>query len=180
MKTIIVLASHGAPPSDFPHAELAEFFRLHAQLESGNGHGHGVQPPVDAQACYEELEDKMRNWPRSEKNDPFYTGTISLAKALEAESGLPVIVGFNEYCSPSLDEALGQAVAKGAGRVVVITPMMTSGGSHSEHDIPECIKAAQVNYPEVEFIYAWPFDRSKVARFLTAQVVSFINNPEKS
>lgn len=179
MTTFIVLASHGSPPADFPHAEMADFFRLHAQLESGNSHGRGVQPLTDVRVRYKQLENKMRNWPRSETNDPFYTGTISLAKELEAESGLPVIVGFNEYCAPSLDEALEKAVAKGADRVVVITPMMTSGGSHSEHDIPESIKGAKTKNPDVEFVYAWPFDRSKAANFLAAQVVSFISK-EKS
>ncbi len=178
MTTYIVLASHGAPPADFPSLELADFFRLHAQLESGNSLGHGVQPLTVIQARYKQLENKMRNWPRSETNDPFYTGTISLASALEAESGLPVIVGFNEYCAPSLDEALEQAVAKGASRVAVVTPMMTSGGNHSEHDIPESIKGAKTKNPDVDFVYAWPFDRSKVASFLATQVASFIYGKE--
>lgn len=173
MTTVIVLASHGAPPSDFPHPELSDFFRLHSQLESG--HGHGSQPLTDVQIRYEQLESRMRNWPRNEKNDPFYTGSISLAKALELESGLPVIVGFNEYCAPSLDEALDQAAAKGARRVVVITPMMTAGGAHSERDIPASIQAAEVRHPTIEFVYAWPFDRSKVAGFFAAQVHRFIS-----
>ncbi len=121
----------------------------------------------------------MRSWPRTEKNDPFYTGTIFLAKALEAESGLPVIVGFNEYCAPSLDEALAQAVTKGASRVVVITPMMTSGGSHSEHDIPKCINVARAKNPHIEYLYAWPFDRNKVAGFLAAQINSIVSVGEK-
>jgi sirohydrochlorin cobaltochelatase len=176
MTTFIVLASHGVPPADFPHPELSEFFRLHSQLESGHS---GSQLLTDAQVRYERLESRMRNWPRNEKNDPFYAGTTFLAKELEAESGLPVIVGFNEYCAPSLDEALEQAVAKGASRVVVITPMMTSGGGHSEHDIPECIGVARAKNPNVEFVYAWPFDRSKVASFLAAQVASFISVKEK-
>jgi sirohydrochlorin cobaltochelatase len=171
MTTFIVLASHGAPPAGFPHPELSEFFRLHSQLESG--HRHRGQLLTDVQVRYERLESRMRNWPRNEKNDPFYAGTISLAKELEAESGLPVIVGFNEYCAPSLDEALEQAVAKGDSRVVVITPMMTSGGVHSEHDIPECIGVARAKNPNIEFVYAWPFDRTKVANFLAAQVASF-------
>ena len=37
MNTIIVLAMHGVPPSDFPRAELIELFGLQARLEHGGG-----------------------------------------------------------------------------------------------------------------------------------------------
>jgi hypothetical protein len=37
MTTIIVLAMHGVPPSDFPPAERIELFGLQARLEHGGG-----------------------------------------------------------------------------------------------------------------------------------------------
>jgi hypothetical protein len=37
MKTVIVLAMHGAPPNDFPKPELMELFGLHTHLEHSNG-----------------------------------------------------------------------------------------------------------------------------------------------
>ena len=33
MKTVLVLAMHGAPPNDFPTNELVEYMNLHNQLE---------------------------------------------------------------------------------------------------------------------------------------------------
>jgi hypothetical protein len=33
MKTIVVLAMHGAPPNGFPKRELAEWFGLHGRME---------------------------------------------------------------------------------------------------------------------------------------------------
>lgn len=179
MSTFIVLASHGAPPNDFPHSEMGEYFRLHSQLEAEHSHHHGGQTTHDVKQRFEELDRKMRNWTRNEKNDPFYAGTVSLAKELEAASGLPVIVGFNEYCAPSLDEALELAVTKGASKVAVVTPMMTSGGSHSEQGIPETIRKARLLNPGMEFVYAWPFDRAAVAAFLASQVASFVEDTAK-
>jgi sirohydrochlorin cobaltochelatase len=60
-----------------------------------------------------------------------------LAAQLAQARGLEVLVGFNEFCAPSLDEAFAQAVAQGAQRVVVITPMMTRGGEHAEALCPK-------------------------------------------
>ena len=116
-----------------------------------------------------ELHDKVRSWPRTPANDPFFTGSLALALQLEQASGLPVILGFNEFCAPSLDEALEQATL-GAERVLVITPMMTRGGEHSEQDIPECIRRVQCHHPQANIQYIWPFDVNEVARFLAEQV----------
>ena len=169
MKSIIVLAAHRAPPSDFPHAELSEFFKLHSQLEAshhslGNGDLHALQER------YEILEGKLRSWPRTEQNDPFFASSVALGRELEGQVGMQVLVGFNEYCNPSLEDSLAWAAKSGADRVVVITPMLTAGGAHAAVDIPLTIKAARTNSPDVEFIYAWPFESGEVAGFLAGQV----------
>jgi len=57
-------------------------------------------------------------------------------------------------------------VHKGAEKIVVVTPMLTQGGSHAEEDIPKAIRLAEETYPDVEFIYAWPFETKNTARFL--------------
>lgn len=93
-----------------------------------------------------------------------------MAKALQSDTGLDVLVGFNEFCAPSLEEALEQAVAQKADRVVVITPMMTRGGEHAESDIPAAIETARGWRRGVECVYAWPFEHATVARFLGGQV----------
>jgi len=115
----------------------------------------------------------LRNWPRTAQNDPFYAGSQELASHLRRVTGCEVIVGFNEFCAPSLADAFEQAVARDAAQVVVVTPMMTRGGEHSEVDIPDAIRHAQERHPTVPFRYAWPFAVSEVAQFLAAQIGQF-------
>ncbi len=171
MKTIIVLAMHGSPPNDFPENEMAELFRLHAKVENAKG---GER--VELERRYTKLEAKMRAWPRNAKNDPFYEGSQELAGHLSRATGLEVILGFNQFCAPAIDEAINIAIARGAEKVIVITPMMTRGGEHSGVDIPEAIRRAQAQHPEVSIIYAWPFEASDVARFLASQIVKATKN----
>jgi sirohydrochlorin cobaltochelatase len=168
-KAVIVLAMHGAPPLDFPKPELSEFFSLHARI----GHGEGA-PQAAPRLRYRELEDKVRAWPRTPQNDPFYAGSLDLAEHLRRASGLEVVLGFNEFCAPTLDEALERAAARAGEKIIVITPMMTRGGEHSAVDIPETIRRARDRHPEKEFIYAWPFDSADIARFLASQVSRYL------
>ena len=166
MKAVIILVMHGVPPNDFLREELAEFFRLHSQV------GKGAKPsPI--QDRYELLDNKMRNWPRNEHNDPFYAASQELAANLSEVSGLEVIVGYNEFCAPSLDEALQSAVNENADKIIVATPMMTRGGEHAEKDIPAKIEEFSTRYPQIEITYAWPFDTLQVARFLSEHISRF-------
>ncbi|MHB1118804.1 MAG: sirohydrochlorin chelatase [Bellilinea sp.] len=64
---------------------------------------------------------------------------------------------FNEFCGPSLSDAVRTTAAKGTQRVVVVTPMVT-GGDHAEIKIPAEINQLQGEFPQVEMIYTWPFD----------------------
>jgi sirohydrochlorin cobaltochelatase len=165
MKAVIVLAMHGAPPLDIPKEELEEFFNLGARL----AHAHGAGP-APAQRRYLELEAKIRAWPRTAQNDPFYAGSQELAVQLRRSSGRKVVLGFNEFCAPRLDEALDQAAGQGAEKIIVVTPMMTRGGEHSEKDIPAAVEQARRRHPAEKFVYVWPFPLADVAAFLTAQV----------
>ncbi len=161
MKTIIVLAMHGAPPDDFSKLEVVLLVGLHMSMEHTSGPVHALLERYHAK-----LDVKIRTWPRSAQNDRFYVASNELAAQLGQVTGCEVIVGFNEFCAPSLDEALDQAAARGADRIVVVTPMMTPGGEHSEEDIPAAIRRAERRYPGVTFVYAWPFEVEDVARFL--------------
>ena len=168
MKTVVVLAVHGVPPRDFPPAEMAEFFGLHARVEAG---AHGMQPALLQR--YRDLEARLRAWPRTPTNDPFHAASLDLAARLARETGFEVIVGFNEFCGPSLDEAFASAAARGPRNVIVTTPMLTQGGDHAERDIPEAIGRAGKAFPGVSFVYAWPFERGAVVGLLAAQVKRF-------
>jgi sirohydrochlorin cobaltochelatase len=168
MKTVIVLAMHGAPPNDFPPHEMAELFGLHARLEHAIGAEHAALEHRHA-----ELDAKMRAWPRTLQNDPFYAASQELAAHLAQAAGCEVVLGFNEFCAPTLDDALDEAVARGAEKVVVVTPMMTRGGEHATVDIPAAIQSAQERHPGILMFYAWPFEVSDVARFLAEQIGHF-------
>jgi RimJ/RimL family protein N-acetyltransferase/sirohydrochlorin ferrochelatase len=163
--TRIVLAMHGTPPNDFPRQELGEFFRLHTQMDTSS---RPANPALFA--CHAELEARVRSWPRTALNDPFHYASQELASHLQQVTGHPVLVGFNEFCAPSVEEALEDAVAAGATQVIVVTPMMTRGGEHAEVEIPAIIAQVQKRCPEVRFIYAWPFNGAEIARFLASQI----------
>jgi sirohydrochlorin cobaltochelatase len=189
VKTAIVLAMHGAPPLDFPKDEMAEVMSSqhydghseHAEHgEPGDLHDHPVPEQQETMRNQQirrqrvaRLAAKMRAWPRTADNDPFFAGSLELATHLAATSRCDVVVGFNEFCDPTVPAALDLAVAHGAERVVVITPMMTKGGEHSELDISSAVRSAQKRYPGVEIVYAWPFEVTEVAQFLSAQVQRF-------
>ena len=163
--TVIVLAMHGAPPKDFPSSELVEYFKLHMALEhEGDGFPQAMHQKHD------EMDYKIRKWSRTAENDPFWDASHKLANELSRITEHDVIVGFNEFCSPSIDETLEIAVQSGVDDIIVITPMMTPGGEHSEIDIPYSIERAQERHPNASFRYAWPFDLGVVASFLAEQI----------
>ena len=172
MSTAIVLAMHGVPPNDFPPHELRELMTIHAKLQH-HDHAAGGPGHEELHARHDEIHDKMREWPRTPENDPYHAASHWLAGHLRDETGHPVFVGFNEFCGPSVEEAIDLAVDTGAGKVLVLTTMMTSGGSHAERDIPEAIARAQTRHPRVRVDYAWPYDLPDVARFLSHHIRKF-------
>jgi sirohydrochlorin cobaltochelatase len=170
MTTSILLAMHGATPNDFPEEARVAYFHLRAQLKSS-----ALPDRSAVQTAHDQLDTKIRNWPRTAQNDPFYVGSQALAEALRQMSGCPVIVGFNEFCAPDLDLALDQAAILPYPTIIVVTPMMTVGGGHAEGDLPEAIQRAQKRYPDRQIRYAWPFPTTEIARFLTEQIRPFMS-----
>ena len=169
--TVIVLVMHGEPPRDFPREALGEYFALHQRAAWAP-----EEQAQEARRRLEALERRMRTWPRSPDNDPFYAGSVALARALEEAAGLPVLLAFNEFCAPDLPETLDRAAAM-AGRVVVVSPMMTRGGIHAEAEIPRAVEAARARHPSVEFVYAWPYPLDEVAGFLARHLTRFVERP---
>ncbi len=168
MRIAVVLVMHGVPPRDFPRGETMELFGLHHRLV------HASESERAAlKKRHHQLEEKMRNWPRTPDNDPFYAASIEMAQRLEEILGERVLVGFNEFCAPTVEEAIGEAASQSPDKIIVTTPMMTRGGEHSEKDIPEAIMRAQKLYPDVEIVYAWPYDISDVTGFLAGHIKRF-------
>ncbi len=161
---IIVLAVHGMPPKDFPDGEKMEFLRLHSQRSRPGALS------AEQTKRHDELDAKMRAWPRTLANDAFHAASYRIAEELKKSSGAEVLVAFNEFCAPAVPDVLDNAASFHQGEVVVITPMLTQGGTHAELEIPEEIQAARRRHPNVVFTYAWPFTDGFVARFLQEQI----------
>ncbi|MBI3994985.1 MAG: CbiX/SirB N-terminal domain-containing protein [Nitrospirae bacterium] len=115
-----------------------------------------------------DLAARIRNWPRTPHNDPYKTGLESLADHLRAGlNGTALAVAYNEFCSPSLEEAIEAMITDGIREITVIPSMMTPGGVHSEVEIPNILEKLRSGHPDIKIHYAWPFDLSQVARLLT-------------
>ena len=84
--------------------------------------------------------------------------------------GALLAVAYNEYCAPTLQEAVEELAGKGATEITVITTMFTPGGSHSEIEIPEILSELNAKHPEITLRYAWPFDLDLVAAMLVEQL----------
>ncbi len=168
MKTVIVLAMHGALPSGFPRDELDAFFSLRAQLKRAT-----PKERAQLEEQLHTLERRIRTWPRTAANDPFYAASQVIGAELSRLTGREVVVAFNEFCAPDVEEGLDLAVQHGAQRVIVLTPMLTRGGDHAEKEIPAAIERARERHPDVTFVYAWPFAEEAIAQFLATQIARF-------
>ncbi len=82
-------------------------------------------------------------------------------------------IAYNEFCAPTLEEAVEDLIKKGATHITVTTTMFTPGGSHSEVEIPEILDQLRPRHPDVELRYAWPFDLQLVANTLAEQLQRF-------
>lgn len=171
----VVLIGHGSPATDCPPQLVGELMSLewrengpggHGHAHGGHAHGHGAPSGRAA-----ELDAKIRDWPRRADNDPYKAGLERLAAALRPL--LPTdnfVIGYNEFCRPSIPEAIAQAIAQGATRVLVLPTMLTPGGVHSEIDIPRTLEGVQQAYPTVAIEYVWPYRLEHVAALLASHV----------
>jgi sirohydrochlorin cobaltochelatase len=159
----VVLIGHGAPATDCPPQLIGELM----SLEWRGGHAHTTSLHGRAK----ELDTTIRDWPRRVDNDPYKQGLERLADALRPllPTGL-FAVGYNEFCRPTIAEAIGSVIRQGAARVLVMPTMLTPGGVHSELDIPQALEEIRTAHPGVAIEYLWPFDLGEVARLLAGQV----------
>lgn len=164
--TAVVLIGHGAPATDCPPQLIGELMSLEWRGNQPDG-GHQHHPEGRAA----ELDAKIRSWPRHAGNDPYKAGLERLAAALKPLIPTELFaIGYNEFCQPSIAEAIAGVIRQGAARVVVLPTMMTPGGVHSERDIPRALDDVRRAHPEVAIDYLWPFDLASVAQLLAAHV----------
>jgi sirohydrochlorin cobaltochelatase len=158
----VLLVGHGAPARDTPAELVRRFKALEAQRRARG------EPPSTEEV---ELDGRLRHWPRSPSNDPYREGLLLLAERLRPLlRGDRLALAFNEFCAPSIAEAVDELVASGETCVIVVPSMLTPGGVHSEVEIPEELAALRKRYPSLTLRYAWPFDLDAVAKLLAAQL----------
>ncbi len=168
----VVLIGHGAPATDCPPELIGELMGLEWRK---NSHGPG---PHHLEGRAAELDAKIRDWPRHAGNDPYKRGLEQLAEALRPLLPASLFaIGYNEFCRPSIAEAIAQVIQQGARRVLVIPTMLTPGGVHSEVDIPRALEEVRAAHPGVTIEYLWPFDLQQVAALLAAQVNHAATSP---
>jgi sirohydrochlorin cobaltochelatase len=80
------------------------------------------------------------------------------------------VVAYNEFCAPSLDDAVTELVADGVGRITVVPSMLDARRRPLGVEIPETLVALRSRFPGVELRYAWPFDADAVADLLALQL----------
>ena len=163
--TGVVLVGHGGIPKDYPGEDVMTLKRLEAKRRAA-----GL--PMSKEEY--ELDQKIRCWPRTPASDPYQAGLEQLATALRAMlKSDHFSIAYNEFCTPTLEEAIEQHIADGAHHITVVSTMFTPGGSHSEYEIPEELATLRHKHPAVVLTYAWPFDLGQVAAMLAAHLHQF-------
>lgn len=162
MKRAVILVGHGAPARDFPREIVARWKMLEGRRQASGG------PPSAEEAA---LDRQIREHPRTADNDPYRAGFVALGAALSARIGDATLhLAYNEFCAPTVEEAVEQALLGGAQWIDVLPSMLTPGGVHAEVEIPESVARARARHPGVEIRYVWPFDLGEVARLLAAHL----------
>lgn len=158
----VVLVGHGGIPKDCPQDLVTKLKRLEAQRRAAK------QQPSQEEL---ELDQKIRRWPRTKETDPYQSGLEAVGAMLRPHlNGMLFAMAYNEFCAPTLEEAVEDLVKQGATSITVLTTMFTPGGSHSEVEIPEILDHLRPLYPTVELRYAWPFDLQLIAKTLSEQL----------
>lgn len=161
-KKSVVLIGHGGVPKDFPAEKVGRLRLLEAQRQR-----MGTMISAEEEA----LDHEIRTWPRTPENDPFCFGIRAIALKLEPKLvDTKLAIAYNEFCGPSIEQAVEMLVSEGFGQIKLLTTMFTPGGVHSEFEIPEIVEQLQIKHPQVCIEYPWPFNLDHVASFLSEQL----------
>ncbi len=162
-KEAVVLIGHGGTATDTPKAMVGELMRLEGERQSRR---ETVMSEREA-----ELDKIVREWPRTPATDPYKYGVEEIARALAPQlSGRKLVAAYNEFCAPSVEDAIARLVKEGFTRISLISTMFTRGGVHAECEIPGIVIESLKKHPGVVVEYAWPYDAEFIAGFLSAQL----------
>ena len=161
-KRAIILVGHGGLPSDIPSEIVEKFMRLHkARVKT---EGEATRQEV-------ELDNTIRRWKRTPETDPYQSGLEALASRMEKFlKNFIVKTAYNEFCYPTIEESVGELVEGNVSKIILVTTMITRGGSHSEREIPEELDGLRNKFKNIDIKYAWPFDMDTFALFLATHV----------
>ena len=161
-KKAVILVGHGGLPSDMPSEIVEKFMRVHKTRIKAGG-------PITQQEV--ELDTTIRKWQRTPENDPYKSGLESLASHMEPMlKGYVLKTAYNEFCYPAIEDAVDELANENVSKIIIVTTMITRGGSHSEIEIPEELKALRQKHSDIDIQYAWPFDIDAFALFLTTHI----------
>ena len=159
-KRAVILGGHGGVPSDCP-PELVGHFKREEALAKGR-----PSPGLAA------ADAELRAWPRTDSTDPYGAGLRSLLAALKAQlPGHEVVEAYNEFCPPTLEQALAAVIGRGTREVTVLSTMYTRGGLHSEKEIPALLEAERLRHAGVVIRYVWPYSLEAVSGMLAQEVL---------
>ena len=165
----VILIGHGGLPSDIPKEIVEDFMKVHKQR---------VRTGTPITLKEKELESAIRNWTRSPATDPYKYGLEKLAAHLAPQlEDYILMTAYNEFCYPSIEQAADVLAEKGVTQVILVTTMITPGGSHSEKEIPEEVEALQLKYPNIDYQYAWPYDLDIFSNLLANHIINFNKTP---
>ena len=160
-----MLVGHGGVPRDYPRDRLLRLRALEAQRRA-------TKAPVSAEEAA--LDVELRHWPRTPATDPYQAGLQTLAAHLRPRlAPVRLELAYNEFCAPTLAEAVRALAAAGATAIIAVPSMLTPCGVHTEIEIPESIAALRVEFPHLDIRYAWPFAAERLASLLVEHLRRF-------
>lgn len=165
IKKGIVLVGHGGIPKDYPADLVSKLKRLEAQRRAAG-------QPMSAEEL--ELDTKIRTWPRSPETDPYQGGLEALGAQMKPMvNGALFSLAYNEFCGPTLAEAVEDLITQGAQSITIVSTMFTPGGSHSEYEIPRELEELREQHLDVTLHYAWPYNLTQVSKMLVEHINQF-------
>ncbi len=163
----VILAAHGSPAVDYPPMRVG----LLMMLEFA---GRVVERVGVLRRWRNNLASEVASWPRTSENDPYKAAVDRLAVQLALQLDCPVVAGYNEFCAPSVGEAIDQVIAGGARRLVVVPTMLVRGNQHTEQEIQAAILQARQRHPTTDIQYAWPFKDELLVSLLAGAVRGYL------
>ena len=161
----VVLAAHGAPPTDYPRFRVGILMMLEYAPKP-------IRRMFFLRSWREALIRQVTTWPRSADNDPYKAAVDELAAGVAKRLNCSVLAGYNEFCIPTVADAIDQVIKERANRVFVLPTMLLRGNAHTESEILNAVREAQRRHPSVHIAYVWPFDLDRMVSLFAGQVLA--------